>query len=118
MKAAPRNDLLIELGTEDLPARFVLPLANALGQFAAMLNARGISSGSPRLFATPRRIAVLIANVEARQAEQVIERKGPKLAAAIKDDVPTAAGLGFAKSCGVEFGALAQEDGQLVFRAR
>src|SRR5207253_179441 len=51
------QDLLIELGCEDLPARYVVPLTDALRDgIAGGLAARGISIGSARRFATPRRI--------------------------------------------------------------
>jgi len=117
-KAAAANaSLLIEIGCEDLPARYVQPLAEALTRGVnAGLQQRGVDAVIAHTFATPRRIAVLIEGVGARQADQKIERKGPRLAAALKDGQPTQAGLGFARSCGVEFAALAQEDGQLVFR--
>lgn len=110
------RDLLLELGTEDLPARYVLPLAEALrGGVAGGLEKRGIAPGEVKLFATPRRIAVLIAGVADTQPDQAIERTGPALAAALKDGQPTPAALGFAKSCGVEFSALGQKDGKLHF---
>ncbi|MGH8443562.1 MAG: glycine--tRNA ligase subunit beta, partial [Nevskiaceae bacterium] len=115
---AAHADLLIELGCEDLPARFVLPLAEALmhGLGEGLLK-RSIVAGQAHVFATPRRLATLIEAVALTQPDRAVERKGPKLAAAIKDGVPTPAGLGFAKSCGVEFSTLGQEDGQLVFRS-
>ena len=115
--ASKAADLLIELGCEDLPARYVVPLAEALAGTAARLDAQGVAHGPARTYATPRRIAVLVEGVAATASDRTIERKGPKLAAALKDGHPTPAGLGFAKSCGVEFSALAQEDGQLVFRS-
>ncbi len=115
---AAHADLLIELGCEDLPARFVWPLAEALmhGIGAGLLE-HAVIAAKAHTFATPRRIATLIEGVALRQPDRAVERKGPKLAAALKDGVPTPASLGFAKSCGVEFSALAQEDGQLVFRS-
>jgi len=113
------QSLLIELGTEDLPARYVQPLTQALAQgIGGGLAKRGVAIGEARSFATPRRIAVLIDGVGERQADQNIERKGPQLAAAFKDGQPTPAALGFAKSCGVEFKALKQENGNLVFRKK
>ena len=113
------QSLLIELGTEDLPARFVQPLSQALAQgIGGGLAKRGVAIGESRTFATPRRIAVLIDGVGERQADQNIERKGPQLAAAFKDGQPTPAALGFAKSCGVEFKDLKQENGNLVFRKK
>ncbi|MDB5987538.1 MAG: glycine--tRNA ligase subunit beta [Nevskia sp.] len=113
------NDLLIEIGCEDLPARYVLQLGEEFAQaIVAGLSTRSIGVDSYASFATPRRIAVLIPSLADRQPNQIVERKGPKLAAALKDGQPTSAGLGFAKSCGVDFAKLAQEDGQLVFRSK
>lgn len=113
------SDLLIELGCEDLPARFVAPLAEALATgIAAGLEKRGIALGAATRYCTPRRIAVLIAAVGERQPDQQVERKGPQFAAAYKDGNPTPAALGFAKSCGVEIDALQQENGYLVFRSK
>lgn len=113
------HPLLIELGTEDLPARYVQPLAQALLQgFAGGLSKRGIAAGGARGYATPRRIAVLIEAVEERQADQNLERKGPQVAAAFKDGQATPAAQGFAKSCGVDIKALKQENGYLVFRKK
>ncbi len=110
------RDLLLEIGTEDLPARYVLPLADALLQgIAGGLRKRGIETGNARRYATPRRIAVLIEAVPERQPDQTVERLGPALAAALKDGQPTPAALGFAKSCGVEFSALGEKDGKLHF---
>lgn len=110
------NDLLLELGCEDLPARYVLPLAAALRDGVMDgFSKRGVAAGAGSIFATPRRIAVLVETVAARQADQNIERLGPALAAALKDGQPTPAALGFAKSCGVEFAALGQKDGKLYF---
>jgi glycyl-tRNA synthetase beta chain len=111
-----KNDLLLELGCEDLPARYVQPLATALLQGVTDgLGKRGITTGPVRSFATPRRLAVLIAGVPAQQPAQTLERSGPALATALKDGKPTAAALGFAKSCGVEFSELAEKDGKLHF---
>ena len=113
------QDLLLELGTEDLPARYVRPLADALAQgIAGGLGKRGVTIGEARVYATPRRLAVLVDAVAERQADQNLERKGPQVAAAFKDGQPTPAALGFAKSCGVEFAKLKQENGYFVFRKK
>jgi glycyl-tRNA synthetase beta chain len=110
------RDLLLEIGTEDLPARYVMPLAEALRDgIVGGLGKRGLTTAAARLFATPRRIAVLIAEVPERQPDQTVERLGPALAAARKDGQPSPAALGFAKSCGVDFAALGEKDGKLHF---
>ena len=109
-------DLLFELGAEDLPARFVAPLSKALTDgIAGGLARRGVSVGSALSFATPRRLAVLIADVAAQQPDQLQERAGPALAAAYKDGKPTPAALGFARSCGVAIEAIGEKDGKLHF---
>lgn len=110
------RDLLLELGTEDLPARYIVPLTEALRKgLADGLQKRGVAYGLARGYATPRRIAVWLAALAERQPDQQIERLGPALAAALKDGQPTPAALGFAKSCGVDFAALGQKDGKLHF---
>ncbi|MGH8729088.1 MAG: glycine--tRNA ligase subunit beta, partial [Burkholderiales bacterium] len=68
---------------------------------------RGFSPGDDTAFATPRRLAVKITNVEDRQAEQQVTKKGPSVAAALnRAGEPTQALIGFAKSCGVGIEAL------------
>lgn len=112
-------DLLLEIGTEDLPARFVLPLANALALGISQgLSQRGLSFDAVQRFATPRRLAVLITSLASEQPEQCVDLAGPALAVAIKDGQPTPAALGFAKKCGVAFAELGQKDGKLHFQRR
>ncbi|TJY59875.1 glycine--tRNA ligase subunit beta [Sinimarinibacterium sp. CAU 1509] len=110
------RDLLLEIGTEDLPARYVAPLSEALAEgLCNGLRKRGVEPGAVQQFSTPRRIAVLIESVNAQQPEQTLERTGPALKAAMKDGQPTPAGLGFARSCGVDFAVLGEKDGKLHF---
>lgn len=114
--------LLIEIGCEDLPARYQQPLVDALAaELTKGLDSADVSRGSVRKFVTPRRIAVMIDEVSGQQPDQKIERMGPAIKAALRDGVPGPAGLGFAKSCGVEFEALERtqtDKGEyLVYRA-
>ena len=57
-------------------------------------------------FSTPRRLAVWVGEVAARQADVSEEMTGPAVKIAYKDGVPTAAAQAFAKKAGVEVGAL------------
>jgi len=108
--------LLLEIGTEDLPARYVVPLAEALSAgITAGLAKRGLALGAATTFATPRRIAVRVDGVAAEQPEQSTEFTGPALNVAFKDGQPTPAALGFAKKCGVEFAALGEKNGKLFY---
>lgn len=97
-------DCLIEIHTEELPPKSLLTLAQAFRQQTEdRLKKAELSFDEITYFATPRRIALLIKNLEAAQADQDVERKGPAVAAAFdKDGKPTQACIGFAKSCGVE----------------
>ncbi len=100
-------DLLIEIGCEELPARFVQSLARAMEEsLCAGLRDKGIAFGNSRRFATPRRIALLLQEVATQQPDQLIEKRGPAVAAAFRDGQPTRAAEGFARGCGVSVDAL------------
>ena len=92
------QSLLLELGCEDLPARFVVPLSNALTRgLADGLARRGVAMGATRSYATPRRLAVVIEELGEAQPDQVVDLTGPAVSAALKDGQPTQAALGFAR---------------------
>ncbi|MBX6420257.1 MAG: glycine--tRNA ligase subunit beta [Nevskia sp.] len=119
MNAPSTADLLIELGCEDLPARYVRPLAEALAAgLVAGLDKRQLAHGSERPLcpATPRRIACLVKDLVARQPDFPVIDLGPRLEQAFRDGKPTPAALGFAKKCGVDPARLKSENGRLVFR--
>lgn len=106
------TDLLIELGTEELPPKALqsLPQAFAKGLYDG-LSDQGMMPADYTVYATPRRLGVLLDNVPETQSEQQIEKRGPALKAALDaDGNPTKAALGFAKSCGVEFAELEQRE--------
>lgn len=115
------RDLLIELGTEELPPKALPTLSAAFrDEIVKGLAEAGLSHGKVRAYATPRRLALVIEALQTRQADRTIERKGPALAAAFKDGQPTPAALGFARSCGVDVSQLQElvtKDGAwLVYR--
>ena len=101
--------LLIELLTEELPPKALNNLGNHFAQsIAEGLEKAQLIDGVAQFtaYASPRRLAVSVANVKPVQAEQHIVRKGVSVAAGMKDGVPTKALEGFARSCGVEIGSL------------
>lgn len=100
--------LLLEIGTEELPPKALDRLANALADAVANgLDEAGIARGQARALNSPRRLAVMIAEVAGQTPERVVERLGPPAAAAFDaDGKPTKAAEGFARSCGVEVGQL------------
>jgi len=103
---------LLEIGTEELPPRALQSLAR---DFAALLERalaeQDLAPARSEVFATPRRLAVLLHDTPLQQAEQTIEKRGPALDAAFDGDgKPTRAALGFAASCGVEVDSLERRE--------
>ena len=105
---AGRADLLVEIGTEELPPQTLRGLSEA---FAAAvgegLAGAGLAARAVEPFATPRRLAAIARGVPDRIPGRTRERRGPALGQAFDDaGEPTRAALGFARSCGVEVGDL------------
>ncbi len=107
-----KNDLLIEIGTEELPPKALRQLSVAFTNGVVEgLKKAGFKVNEFESFATPRRLAVLIKNIADSQPERNIERKGPALKAAFDEaGNPTKAAQGFARSCGVEVDQLQQQE--------
>jgi glycyl-tRNA synthetase beta chain len=100
-------NLLVEIGTEELPPKALSHLGRTLAdscrQNLAEVNLLDDTKTAHRWFASPRRLAVWIPAVRGKQPDQRIERRGPSVSAAFDGDGhPTKAALGFARSCGVE----------------
>lgn len=107
------KDLLLEIGTEEIPAKF---MPGALAQLENAAKAKladlRISHGEVRAVGTPRRLAVLIKAVVEKQADKHSENKGPSVKIAFgQDGAPTKAALGFARGQGVDPTALVTKDG-------
>lgn len=96
------DNLLFEIGTEELPTKAVKNLSKAFTEiFSNELIKQKLSFQDITSFATPRRIAVLVKELQTKQEDYSFERKGPSLKAAFdKDNNFTKAAIGFAKSCG------------------
>jgi glycyl-tRNA synthetase beta chain len=106
-----RRDLLIELGTEELPPKSLrtLELAFADG-LRTRLNQAGLTVTSMESFASPRRLALHIRRLAARPPDQLVKRRGPPLSASFDTaGAPTRAATAFAQSCGVSLEALGRE---------
>ncbi len=96
-------DFLLEIGTEELPARFVSRGMAGLERIIEKYFAdQAIEHGSIQTYGTPRRLAVLVRNVARMQADRTNKVTGPpKKAAFDKNGRPTKAAEGFARSQGV-----------------
>ncbi len=97
---APRPlvaDLLIEIGTEELPAHYVPPAIKQLEQLVPELfAAHRIAIGAVRVYGSPRRLAVIVNGVAARQQAQERQVRGPSKAASFDaKGQPTPALQGF-----------------------
>jgi glycyl-tRNA synthetase beta chain len=103
-----KKDLLVEIGTEELPPKALSRLSEAfLDALCAGLEKQALSYHIATPFATPRRLAVLVRGLDCAQSERTIERRGPALAAAYRaDGAPSPAAEGFARSCGVSVAEL------------
>src|SRR3989338_7142742 len=98
-----KQDFLLEIGCEEIPASAQKNLSRALhDQFTQILLENKLAFSDIKCFSTPRRLAVIVNGLETTQAPQTIERQGPALQEAYdKSGTPTLVCLGFAKSCGV-----------------
>ena len=100
--------LLIEIGVEELPA---VPLLKELSEieikWSVLLEKNGLL-GQFEFYYTPRRLVLWHREFKTQQDDRVEEFYGAPVEMAIKDGVPTAAAIGFAKKFGVEFDQLSQ----------
>jgi len=98
------ESLLFELGTEELPPKSLRRLEASLARSVETgFKDMGLLFGKVTSFATPRRLAIVVTELEEHQSAQHVERRGPSIDAAFDDDgKPTRAAVGFARSCGCE----------------
>jgi len=106
-----RQDLLFELGTEELPPVALKTLSESLGrEFVRGLESASLAHGGLKTFATPRRLAVLVKDCSTRQPDRSSERRGPAVQSAFDaDGNPTQAAEGFARSCGTTVDQLGRQ---------
>ncbi|HEY0866849.1 MAG TPA: glycine--tRNA ligase subunit beta [Fimbriimonas sp.] len=105
-------ELLLEVGTEELPATFVRKAyTDLLGLVGEGLKANGLWVGEGVASGTPRRLIVSFSEVKERQEDSTKEQRGPALRAAYGEDgTPTKALLGFCRSQGIEPSELRKDD--------
>lgn len=116
-------DLLLEIGVEELPARFIPTAMEQLQQIVTdLLTESRIGFGPVKTFGTPRRLALLVTGVSERQQGIEQEMKGPPVRAAFTPDgEPTPAATGFAAAQGVDLSALVRRTtptGEYVFAVK
>ena len=94
---------LLEIGTEELPYRFIPSAINQLQKlFQDFLNDNKVGFDDVKVYATPRRLAVIIGGLEAKSPDEVKVVRGPiKKVAYDENGNLSKAGLGFANKNGV-----------------
>lgn len=100
---AGHAQLLLEIGTEELPYEFIAPAAASLKVHAeALLGDARLTYGGIRTLGTPRRLVLVVDGLAAHQATVVKEALGPSRSVAFdQSGAPTKAALGFATGQGV-----------------
>ena len=113
-----QRDLLIEIGTEELPPKALHKLSISFenNMIAGLKTATAKHSGIVKSYATPRRLAVVIEQLDEFTHPQTESLSGPNRKVAFDEQgEPTKAALGFAKKCGVEVSELEFRDDKLFF---
>jgi len=103
-------DLLVEVGTEELPPKALLRLRDAFNHsLCKLLDENHLPHGDSHAYASPRRLALVIEDVALTQPDREVVKRGPALKAAFDEEGnPTKPALGFARSCGVSVDELEQ----------
>src|ERR1051326_1197936 len=100
-------DFLLEIGTEEIPARMIRGAEVELQKLVSDLIARErLGNADVGAFSTPRRLAVVARGVEAAQKDVEEQVTGPSYSVAYKDGQPTKAAEAFAKKVGLPLSQL------------
>ena len=102
------NTLLLEIGTEEIPAGYIVPALEAMSAtLSKKLTDSRIEHGRSKIYGTPRRLAVAIEDVAAKQQSVKSEVTGPPANIGFDDNgKPTMAGQKFAEKVGVPLSKL------------
>lgn len=98
------QDLLIEIGTEELPPKNLKAMIESFrNNFSSALKDAQFEFDNIDAYATPRRLALKVNGLSPAQPTQNLEKRGPSLKAALDaDGNPTRAAQGFMSSCGID----------------
>ncbi|MBI3911434.1 MAG: glycine--tRNA ligase subunit beta [Armatimonadetes bacterium] len=113
-------DLVLEIGTEEVPANAVVPALEQLRQLMEeLLSVQRLSHGGVETLGTPRRLVACARDVATRQADAVVEIKGPPASVAFDaEGKPTRAADGFARRNQVDVGTLVIRDNYVYAEKR
>lgn len=102
--------LLVEVGVEELPAIPLLKIIDNIKSSWSNILDKYMLTSDFDFFYTPRRLVLIHDAIPLKQASSVVELFGPPVAIAVKDGVPTPAGVSFANKCGVDFDSLSTKE--------
>lgn len=112
------ENLLFEIGTEEIPAKFMPGILSQLKELAtSKLEELRIPFEGVRVYGTPRRIAFIAENVAETQADSTVESKGPSVQIAFVSGAPSKAAIGFARGQGVDVKTL-EVRGEYVYAVK
>ena len=98
------TDLLFEIGTEEIPAGYITPATQHIKTFfTEQAKKHRLEAQSVYCTGTPRRLALFVKGLPEKQESITVETLGPAASVAFdKAGNPTKAGMGFARSQGVD----------------
>src|ERR1019366_6578726 len=101
-------DFLLEIGTEEIPARMLDGAREELARRVSELvqRERLAETAAVEAYSTPRRLAVVAKSLRAAQPDVQEQLLGPSVKVAYKDGEATPAAHAFAKKAGVDLGAI------------
>ena len=103
-----KADFLVEIGTEELPPAALRSLMNAFGaSLTELFTESRLDFAAATAYASPRRLAVIVAGLAKRQEDQEVTAKGPPVSVAFdQDGNAQPAAEAFARKCGVSVAEL------------
>lgn len=106
------KDLLLEIGTEEIPARFMPGVLRQLESSASdLFTTHRVQVGSVAALGTPRRLTLIVRDMATNQADKQSKNKGPSVKVAFDaEGQPTKAATGFARSQGISADQLIVEN--------
>lgn len=99
-----QKTFLVEIGTEELPPKSLRTLAESFAaNFIEQLNNANLAHGEVLWYASPRRLALKVLNLNDTQPDNQIVKRGPAISAAFDaEGKPTKAAQGWARGCGID----------------
>lgn len=109
------KNFVFEIGTEEIPAGFMPSILRQLKDLATKaFKEAHLSYGSIDTMGTPRRLTLLVSDLQDQADDVTEEHKGPSVQIAFdKEGNPTKAAIGFAKGKGLDIGDLVTKDGYI-----